>query len=261
MTVAILGAGMSGWMAALALERVNKPFVIYAREVPDGPSGSCYLHDACGLPIPQLPITVHFVGHGKETPELAYARKMQTSPWEVRKAWNTWVKPVIHGYCWDHALSLLTARYRDRVKPVTITCHDLQGLLDTHEAVVSTIPLPVLFPATRDLCRKTTRYFSSRTPDLSGEYGVSAAGNIIVFNCCPEEPWYRYHNIDGHVSLELLKSESDATPFMKLETNVTFKPEDGRILLAGRLAEWNKDRLAHEVYYRVRNKFLSGQVR
>ena len=257
--VAILGCGPAGMFAAHAAQEGGAEFNIFSKARKSYMRGAQYLH----RPIPGLsgdPFEVTYTLRGDVdnyrskvygdmgdilvSPETLVG----VSPaWDIREAYDA---------AWD--------RYGDKVVDLDFDLIGdpegfLNGLTNSYDLVISTIPAPVL-------CRRNTehKFFSQKVWVTEGlkrpnEVGFqdsrdnSQIDNLVVCSGDPQDWWYRQSRIHGWENTEFpYDSRPKETSDLKvheltkpLRHTCTCHPD---IVRMGRYGQWRKGVLSHEAY-------------
>lgn len=241
MKVAILGAGMAGLLAAKALAENSVEYTLFDKNLHEGASnnpGLHYLHDSCGLPLEPKIVFNYVIGCKEgELPHEQYSRKLGT-PLN-----NSLVDLPAYSVVYDfqEAYNILLHRYGKKVQHLEIVPSMVESLLERYDKIISTIPLPALFPEAKceyvEVQAVKGRPFS--IPTLPGD-------NQVVYNIDENVNWYRYSRVFG-VEWTEVKQGGDFTIKKVVDTN--FRSPDDRIILLGRWGSWNRKFLAHHSYY------------
>ena len=145
MSVAIIGAGMTGLLAAKAcMDKGIVPTILSANK-PNPGHGVRYLHDNCGLPLKPIEIETAFVGYGDrfmrwdKTDQKAMADlyAFKTGASQTNNSIHRSVKTVT-AYDWMDAWGMLQGLriIEDEVLP-----SDVRGLSREFDLVINTAPL------------------------------------------------------------------------------------------------------------------------
>jgi hypothetical protein len=268
----IVGAGISGLLAAWACESLGKPF----RIVDSGPlsalprliQGCVYLHDRCNLPPEHirsqvlstvvLPVPPHS-SLATLPPHVLYHRKIWGSdrPYTPNSVQRLPVDQprVTTIFSVNDALTFLTARYRDRLTIRSVRRDDVLEWVHT-AYVISTIPLGILMA---DAPQAWTPLYIWHTalPSVDGKAPLA----YTIYNVDPGTPWYRQTTMFGYLSVEFIHPIMPGLAVFKKIVSASdaeaFESAHPRILLTGRWGRWQRFPL-HATYHHVRRRFESG---
>lgn len=258
-TVAILGTGMAGLLAGKAVLELGMQPVLYDRDYSKKPlKGLHYMHDNCGMELPVLYINNYIVADDSR-PDLTvgerYCLKVFGEINETAKNNSIMTLPPSEEvYCMHTAYNqLYDMMYQHfHYEPVDLTTETVWDLTDEFDAVVSTIPLNIVFP--HMACKSEQVYCSQNFPQSLVNSELSQ--NCVVYNINENESWYRASRVAGTSWTEFVgkPEEVPCFPINKLITegvDVEYVFQETGIILGGRYGTWNRKELAHDVYYRV----------
>lgn len=248
MRVAILGAGAAGLLSAQALTDLGIEHDMFDREIPtvSKAKGLHYLHDNCGLPLRWVTVHNYVLGVKEgELPHEQYSRKLGTplnNSLVDLPAFNT-------GYDFRQAFEILVDRHAHKVEEMFITQEKAFSLLDEYDYIISTIPLPILFPEAK--CEKVERRVKKGRPEGIDQL-IGLNSNQVIYNIDEQVNWYRYSNVLGNEWTEVVEGGDFTIP--KIVTT-DFQSPDERIILQGRYGKWDRKFLAHHAYYETLRRF------
>jgi hypothetical protein len=263
-SIAILGTGPAGLMAAQAVALHGRPFSIFGLPDPSGHvrksqiGGAQFLHR--GVPTvcdPDQPDMM--VRYTKRGTSQGYRAKVygdgdvpfvsfdNVGDGETQPAWSLHdvYERMWNGICGadGHSVNAL------RITPNILEEWVAKGLWDL---VVCTIPRPAMCLAYNGAEGQTSAHpFWSQTIKVCGE-DMGANMNEIIYNGDPDQSWYRTSNMGGKVSTEW----GEVAPPKYLTTYPIVKPirhgcscwDDSKVLFAGRYGEWRKGVLVHDAF-------------
>lgn len=246
--VCIIGAGISGLLAALAADEAGAEVTLFD-QLPGKAThvGLHYLHDPCGLDLE--PVVVYNIvltnDSDKSEPYLQYAKKLNIPGDNSLKD----LPLRVDGWNLQQAYNLLWERFKDRCEEHTVEPKQLKSLVKEYNLVVSTIPLQRLIPGVSCFGREFKAYLG-RPPGMSRAlYGNT--NNVVVYNTDMDYDWYRYSCINGLEWTEgLVKGDHSIIKPIEPE----FKNPYPNLLLTGRWGKWKRGVLAHESYYEVKQR-------
>lgn len=264
--VIILGAGISGMLAAWACEQRGRSFTIVDRGpleiLPRLVRGCVYLHEPCGLN------------------EVIRSQILHTSVLPYPGAESAWWSRIYHHKIWgerayepnsidkyvgeaviwsmNDALAYLYSCYRDYVDIREVDWIQVRAWLDLGRKVISTIPLGALFPSIPRIGQSLWIWQAA----MPGEQGSFA---YTTYNVDPDVAWYRMSTMFGHLSVEFCQEPEglSAARFKKI-VSVDMRDLDRlhpHLLFTGRWARWQRGFLSHMAYEAVCQKFDSGEWR
>lgn len=247
-SIAILGCGPSGLMAAHAAVLRGQTVSIFSRKIKSEIGGAQYLHRQIpGITGEEPDGYIHVIKRG--TPE-GYAEKVygdgkrstswhdhrqgaQVPAWDLRKAYDK---------LWE--------MYAPRALDVEIDSDWVGFLLKNYKAVISTVPAPVV-------CEDSGHEFARQeiTIDLRC---LDISDNTMIYNGVRSFPWYRASRIFGVVGGYEYPGDIAAqyrqfgarmvTARKPLSTTCTCWPN---LFKAGRYGVWDKSLLTHDSFQAV----------
>lgn len=244
-TVAILGCGPAGLLAAHAVEQSGNTPVIFSKSLEKSIiPGSQYLHESIpGLTNVYPDNSVQYVRLGDAQ---TYARKVYGDA-----ARETGWKNYLATYpSWNvlRAYDVLWEKYGETVHPTTVesptTVHEL---LESYEIVISTIPAQnVCFSRAHEFKGVDFYIKTLPTPDEDRSH------DIVIYNGMRSDEWYRWSILGGVCSIETTSwsyTDEDWSEGVKAVSNTcNCFPTLHR---AGRWAEWTHGVLLHDAYKKV----------
>ena len=249
--VIILGSGISGLFAAWACEQEGwQDFQIFTKvNLPPITSGFQYLHDPCDMELQKVSLVEKCIQADVPADMRAklYSNKVYGRPGitnSLNKLTNT-PKDI-----WDisQASNFLWGKYQSRIEPYNL---DDFSKLNTLKAdiIFWTIPLNLY----SQQCDFVTSYVYS--------IPVKSPVNEVFYDISTNIPTYRFGVVFNQFFAESTQlSFTAAIPVKKV---ITFEGKlelkfPKNVVRIGRYGEWNKDVLAHDVYYKVRS-VLNGK--
>lgn len=237
-TVAILGCGPAGLLAAHAAYEAGESVTIYSKKKPSPIGGAQFLHRAIpGLTSDNPDGLVNFLHVGDPA---VYAEKVYGDP-KAETSWGSYADG--HHEIWNmhQAYQKLWRRYEHLIIEWEVTPEFVKGLLDSFDIVMSAIPL-------RGICVRQHSFESQRVYISSKASFPGSVENLIIYNGSPKTPWYRSSLIFGHGGTEwtVLPPEREFTKIHKpLRTDCTCWSGLYRL---GRYGAWKKNLLTHHAY-------------
>lgn len=253
MKVAIIGAGMTGLLAAKAFIDNGIIPKIYTDAEPSPGHGIRYLHDSCGLPVNTVEVETAFVGYGnkffrwddvsKTAMAELYSGKTGSSP--RNNSVHRSVKTV-KAYDWMDAWYLLQGM---RVEKHEVVPGEIDVMSKDFDLVVNTAPLFKIYPEAKKSCKSREAYVKDSSPHPNNPSWAGKPDNIIVYNVDRDVNWSRYSRICGVEQTELVHWEPDCNVVTKVDGKSDFVPEHKNVLLMGRYGAWESTYMAHQAYY------------
>ncbi len=243
----ILGAGMSGLLAAKACRDMGEDYLILEVDpFPREQLGLHYLHDPCGCPVTGQKVYNIIVGQqlGYE-PFVQYAKKMGISENNSLKGLPATVDAWHFQDAYDYLWNMAAGAGKIMLNRVTPELVDL--LLEEGRQVFNTVPLHKIRPEAR--CDTQTIYVSKKIPE-GMEVGFMFNKNLVVYNIDLDVDWYRFSLINGTTWTE---SRECGEISVNKVVSTNYKPKEDNLHLIGRLGAWNKKWLAHDSYYAVKD--------
>ena len=266
-SVAILGCGPAGLMAAHAAALSGWDFRIYSRRVPSKLYGAQYLHQ----PIPALecgvPRMIQYYMRG--TPE-QYRRKVYGDDWDGTVSPEDFPEP--HA-AWDirTAYEHLWRVYSDEIidvdfreKLLANLVHSFTVNTQTPDLIVSTVPRKIwaepgdVFESTYVWALGDTELPRVEKPYRPEPFTVQCDGR-------PHVPWYRVSNIYGYCTIEWPYDPSPQAIAPHDGASIVEKPLRHNSTAAsdfvhlGRYGAWQKGVLSHDAFFEAM-KVLAGDA-
>jgi len=265
-SVAILGCGPSGLMAAHAAAMSKWDFRIYSKKQESRLYGAQYLHAA----IPGL--------ESGETKTVKY--QIMGTPEQYRhkvygEAWDGTVSPedfLEQHYAWNlrSAYRQLWCRYREQIVDFELSPSNMYLIDNTYQAdlVISTIPRTVWDNDNSHFERiNIWALGDTEMPRVEPPYRPEAF--TVMCDGRPATPWYRVSNIFGYCTVEWPQWWN--TPFASVTP-----PVQGAALVAkplvytgsaaqdfihlGRYAQWTKGVLTSDVFFDAMKVFADDAI-
>lgn len=256
-TVAILGSGPAGLMAAHATGLVGRPFSIHTRVEKSVLGGAQYLH----TPIPYLTsrepdriLTNRLIGSGEDYRDKVYGRDPSLAP-DTASAMSVvdgekvpvWDLNAVYDNLWDS--------FSDSMNPATIDARWIEEHGNEFDLIISSIPAPAL-------CRRPDLHrFIYQEVWIKPGPASFIPENEVHYNGDKSPAWYRASNIGGTAGGVEWSTEGPQPPEAglvrvkkPLRHTCTCWPE---ILRVGRYGTWTKGVLTHDAYYET-GQYLLG---
>lgn len=248
MRVAILGCGVSGLFAAKACEDAGvQDFSIWSdyATMPKV-AGFQYLHDNCGLSLHSEYLHEIVVQSNipRDVCEKLYSIKVYNNEYTKNSISKLADNRMIYNL--EQAVQILWKKYSTIVQHFHATDERDLGMFQSYDKVFSSIP-PTQFDGyhriSSDFHFKTAYVYTCTTKSLD---------NNVFFDVDPSNSVYRYGTLFGNFFMEANKL---IMPKMATVRKVEDKEYDlkfpDNVIPIGRYGEWNKEVLAHNVYYKV----------
>lgn len=248
MSVAVLGCGPAGLLAAHAARRMGHEVVIYSVKTKSVIRGAQYLHKYIDDEITPSQdcrwLIYQYVGY-----KAHYASKIYGDP-EAECSWGVYPTEAKY-WCMHGVYDSLWDMYQGIVvdKAVTPDFVDTLRMSGNWDLVVSSIPLVRIARSPGDY-KWRFEYVWIVQDDEAADDGV------IVYNGDPNVLWYRASNLCGYGFREYpfrgMLNAGDIAGTMVKKPLSTDYPEESGVLRVGRYGKWDKNQLAHDAYYDVR---------
>jgi hypothetical protein len=240
-TVAIIGCGPAGLLAAHAVVRAGHTPAIYSdKAVPSPVYGGVYLHTAIpGLHDPAKPdgqVLFRKLGTAEGYAAKVYGTTRANTSWEVLGAGPhpAWALAPAYEALWG--------LYGAGVMVQAVDAGVAATMAATFPVVLSSAPLPRLCAYLHNFPERPVWYLD-RTPGWVG-------WNVMVYNGHMDQPWFRASAVFGHRLTEYPMQVPGARVGRKvLPTDCTCHP---RIIRIGRWGEWRPGVLLHHAYEQAR---------
>lgn len=265
-SVAILGCGPAGLMAAHAAQLSGWDFVVYSRKVQSELFGAQYLHQ----PIPNLdcgnPRIIRYKLRG--TPA-EYRRKVYgptwdgtVSPedlleqhhcWDLRRAYqDLW--DLYYDHIWDADLSWSVFDDGDLAAGITKACS-----LEKHDLVISTVPRTIW--DTNKANFHSTKVWAAGSKDPNA--GLASQDDFtVICDGTNLATWYRSAKIYGYQTLEwpdqLVKPDYAAVRVTKPLRYAGDAAPD--FLHIGRYGAWQKGLLTSDAFFTAMQAFAEDSI-
>lgn len=253
--VGILGAGITGLLAAEALHTLGIDYQIMDRE-PTKPGGGFaglhYLHDACGMNLGRGVVFNFVAGYNPRIGTLPHEQYAEKVGLPVNNSMER-LKTYEVVYDMEGAHQKLLIRHGHKIMKMEADSEILDKLVFYFDRVISTIPLWALFPEAN--CPKQEVGLIERLPALEGVF--QSKPNFVVYNVNMKSPWYRASRIFGEENMELARPFPTGSKTYKIFDTDFVLPEEyqGKLLLMGRYGTWKRSYLAHHAYYETLRRF------
>lgn len=235
-TVAILGCGPAGLLAAHAADRAGWTPHIFSQKQKSSMAGAMYVHNEIpGLTMSDDQDIVHFTKIGTKE---GYATKVYGSP-KARCSWDKFPEGSLP--CWSMQLlyDRLWMNYESEIKDVIIDPFSVEGYVDSYHKVFCTIPA-------RALCLQREAHKFGFTNIWVNVSQNRDPVNEITYNGDPFAEWYRASQLFGWTSLEYGQEVENAYKGTKpLWTNCNCH---GPVKRLGRFGRWERGILVTDAY-------------
>lgn len=254
-SIAVLGAGPAGLLAAHAATLNGHEVTIYSKKRKSYMRGAQYLH----LPIPEAPAQSFEISYQLDGPADGYRDKVygassgvSVSPEYLVGTSTAWDMRAVYDHLW--------ARYERQIQDFNIGPLGLEDLLqDYHpKAVISTIPR-------KAICANGDHVFSGTTVYVTEESYTT--NNTVVCSGHIKDKWYRTSTIQGWQNTEFARYDDALRSLIwgnkvhqvvkPVSTDCDCFPE---INFAGRYGTWTKGVLAHSAFYDTVNELQHGRM-
>jgi hypothetical protein len=243
LSIAILGCGPAGLLAAHACARAGVEFNIYSVKRKSPISGAQYLHK----PIPGIHNNQGPDGHiayAKTGTREGYARKVYGNP-DAPVSWDKFEEGLYAAWSMQQTYDFLWDEFSKDIEHITISPKFCADLVRVEDIVISSIPAPAICMSANHRFHQTTVYLRDGDPT----YEEAPMDNSIIYNGVPNVPWYRASNLFGHRSVEFGNKVRGAQRGMKpTGHNCDCQPE---VLRIGRFGRWERGVLAHDGFDRT----------
>jgi len=259
MSIAIIGSGMAGLLAAKALEDKGiKNFEIYDKSPGKGASGAVglhYLHNRCGLPLKTERIQNVVIGDSKwKPPSVAYNDKI----------WGMMEHPDSNSleqlvatneiYNFGKAYKMLYEIYSDRIMESEIKgLSGMKRLANAHDYVLTTIPAPIWMGELHGVSfpKKEIKVSQKLPNNIEIPEWID---HFSLYNISEDDGWYRCSRVFGVVFTEYPKTADIENTMTAYKIRGATIPESAKrkipnnIYMVGRWGTWKRSYLVHQAY-------------
>jgi hypothetical protein len=253
--IVIFGTGIAGLLAGKAAIEEGWFPTFYDRDYRKKAitSGLHYLHDNCGIPAREYVVNNYVVSKGSESIGIQYCKKifgcinntaLNNSLTDLPEQNTFYDMREIYSDLYDSLQEYFAP------EPLNVDCDNAWNF---DVPIISTIPLPLLFPNIN--CRSEKVFYKE---------GIAASRtdkNYVVYNTISSDDWYRTSSIMGYQCTEYINDVPDSKPMYKIITANVDRDrilDDYNILLIGRYGAWDRKFLAHNAYYTTQRVLRQG---
>lgn len=245
MSVAILGCGPAGLLAAHAAQQNGWQPAIFSIKQKSVIPGSVYLHESIpGLTEPYPDNYVQYIRMGTSAgyAEKVYGDAERNTGWEhYMQTYPSWNAVRAYDKLWEY--------FEHEIAGVPVSPFLLNQLLGEFDTVISTVPAQLL-------CMKPSEHFFSGAPywiKTLPTPPLDEKRDVVVYNGLPEDGWYRWSVLSGVCSIEStvrghLKGPEVIQGLKPLYNTCTCWPS---IVRCGRWAEWRHGVLLNHAYQKA----------
>lgn len=247
-SVAIIGCGPSGLLAAHAASQLGMVVSIFSKDVRPSPHAhATFLHsDIPGLtsPAPDGTVEIRKVGDGEGYAQKVYKDRRKTTSWDKLPSghMNAWSLRPVYRKLWE--------RFGDRVRLSTASPELVRGLQGAYDYVINTVPAAAV-------CDDIHHKFPSEpiwVVEGQGNRVIGSNESYMLYNGNPRTLWYRQSNIFGVISTEFANPVKGASRGIKvLPTDCDCHPE---LIRVGRWGTWMPGVLLHSAYWNTKNALV-----
>jgi hypothetical protein len=256
-SVAILGSGPAGLLAALAVEHNGQTPVIFSKGEKSEMFGAMYLHRA--IPgLHQNPLSPDFeIDIIKAGSKEGYAEKVYGDP-SAPASWDHFTAGYTPAWDLHAAYDRLWERYVGNIRHVDLNVGISGIICHNYPFVFSTIPAPVLCERRHEFKKQDIWVVHGPWPHEDQE-----ADNMMYYNGIPEDEWYRFSQINRYQAWEYShrpqwewEDEEGISGWQRhlsegvkpLENNCTCWEKTPNFYRLGRFGKWQKGVLTHHAY-------------
>lgn len=257
-TVAVLGCGPAGLLAAHGVAQHGHTVTIHALKVRSKIGGAQYIHQ----PIPGLIFFDH-VPKGQALYKQAgtregYASKVYGDP-AAPVSWDRYPPGTYEVWSMQGVYDQLWSMYQAQIFAERLDFERMCQLQQEYDHVISSVPLPAI-------CGDHNGEHGFDRQRVWIDYGPagSPGPNVIIYDGTREVSWYRYSNLFGWHGWEYSFDPSEHRDMWKphfeiqkvdkpLSTDCNCWTDTPGVTLVGRYGKWSKDVLAHHAYVEASN--------
>jgi hypothetical protein len=237
-SVAILGCGPSGLLAAHAVAQMGHRPYIYSIKKKSVMPGAMYLHERIDGINDYMSPDGHVVVRQIGTRE-GYAAKVYGDP-DAPVSWDTFGHGSYPAWSMAEMYDKLWDMYSPFIFANEVTPYILERIRQKHVLTISSIPAKALCKGDHEFAGAKVWISDQAWRELSPDE------NVILYNGDPTDHWYRTSMIFGHGATESTEPMPGAFEGIKpTETDCDCQPAVKRV---GRFGQWKKGVLVHHAY-------------
>ncbi len=255
--IAILGSGLAGLLAAKAIRDKRRDWDIKiftkSKEL-KRPKGFVLLHDKCNVDgIDESAIKV--VQKGREN---KYKNKLNYNG-NVNSSWKSGLQEYyLHGWNIRKATELLHKFFESYFTKFTVKPNNINNITEEFDYVISTIPPDnltegVILKYSKVYIKEIEEEYKDVDYPVVYYHGDDVPGTRVTMGLWGKS-WIEY----GKMAQKRLFKKLEE--FRKPTYVSGAMPKAYNLILAGRNGLWNKNILAHQVYYRIKGMIDRGEI-
>lgn len=251
LSIAILGCGPAGLLAAHACARANVEFNIYSVKRKSVISGAQYVHNPIpGIHSEQAPDGQ--IAYAKTGTREGYARKVYGNP-DAPVSWDIFPEGLYAAWSMERTYDFLWDEFSKEIEHITITPKFCAELVEVEEVVISAIPAPAICQNAAHHFHQTSIWIREGAPT----HEARLTDNSIVYNGDKNVPWYRASNLFGHESVEFGRTVHHGARGMKpTGHDCNCQP---KVLRVGRFGRWERGVLVTDGFTRTIDYLDTGR--